>query len=292
VISNLSLKIDHVTIAGSSLKKLEDEFGKRLGMKPDYGGPHSNGITHMSLLSFEDGSYIELISVIRPGPSPIWPKFIAHDGGPCAWAVGVDNISEEIERIRKLGLSATGPEDYSRRRPDGALVEWQLGFIGDKPPGATLPFLIKDKTPRELRVKPSGGSSQKGNSNNSIPQGVKKVVLGVNEMEKEIGIFRKVYGWGAPRKSDDLLEGTVIAEFENTPVILATPKGDGKQSWLRDRLLRFGDSPCRFLVGTNNMKEAVKKYGLVNEQDWFGNKVAWIPPAGPFGTVLGFIQSR
>src|SRR5579875_3103666 len=38
MISNLNLKIDHVTIAGSSLKKLEDEFGKRLGMKPDYGG--------------------------------------------------------------------------------------------------------------------------------------------------------------------------------------------------------------------------------------------------------------
>jgi len=87
----MSLRVDHVTIAGSHLASLEQAF-TGVGLKPAYGGPHSNGITHMDLLSFADGSYIELISTLEPGQtSPLWHAHIAGDGGPCAWAVGVDD---------------------------------------------------------------------------------------------------------------------------------------------------------------------------------------------------------
>jgi hypothetical protein len=282
------MKIDHVTIAGSNLKELEVEF-EILGMKTDYGGPHSNGVTHMSLLGFDDGSYVELISVMKPGqPSPVWPKHIAEDGGPVAWAIQVDDIAKEVEKIRKLGISATGPEDYDRKRPDGVLVEWQLGFIGDKPPGATFPFLIKDKTPREYRVKPSMSVSQKGKSDGPKLKGLEKVVLGVNDLEKEIGLFQKVYGWGKPKRSGDALEGVIVAEFENTPVALVSPKSDN--GWLTKRLAQFGESPCTFLVGTSDIQQAEKMYGLVDEQDWFGNRVAWIRKAKLHGSTLGFIQ--
>ena len=61
-----TLKVDHVTIAGSSLPALEEAFTKA-GLRPEYGGPHSNGVTHMALLGFDDGSYIELISTLKAG---------------------------------------------------------------------------------------------------------------------------------------------------------------------------------------------------------------------------------
>ena len=60
------LKIDHVTIAGPRLEAMQAAFAG-LGFTTDYGGPHSNGITHMALLGFRDGSYIELISSLEPG---------------------------------------------------------------------------------------------------------------------------------------------------------------------------------------------------------------------------------
>ena len=144
-----------MSIAWSDLTFLQEAF-ESVGLKTDYGGVHSSGATHMSLLAFKDGSYIELISVVKPGcPSPSWGRQISENGGPCAWAVQAGDLASEVQRIKSLGVSTIGPDDYYRERPDGVLVEWRLAFIGDGEPGATLPFLIKDKTPRDYRVKPS-----------------------------------------------------------------------------------------------------------------------------------------
>ena len=57
-----------------------------------YGGPHSNGATEMALVSFPDGSYLELMAP-RADADPQalarqpWAEFLKRDGGPCAWAV-------------------------------------------------------------------------------------------------------------------------------------------------------------------------------------------------------------
>jgi predicted enzyme related to lactoylglutathione lyase len=282
------MKIDHVTIAGSDLGVMQEAF-EELGMKTDYGGPHSNGVTHMALLGFDDGSYIELISTLKPGPSPVWGKHITENGGPCAWAIQVEDIEAELARVKKLGISAVGPSDYSRARPDGVLVEWQLGFIGDKPPGATFPFLIKDKTPREYRVRPSVSVSRKnGDTGSSRLTGLDKVILGVSDLEKEIKLFQTVYDWSEPETSSDSLDGATIAEFPNTPVVLATPLDGG---WLKNRLDKFGDSPCAFLIGTEDLQETKKKYDLKSEHKWLlRNKVSWIPPERLDISMLGFIQ--
>ena len=51
----VAMKIDHVSIAWSNLTFLQDAF-ESVGLKTDYGGVHSSGATHMSLLAFKDGS--------------------------------------------------------------------------------------------------------------------------------------------------------------------------------------------------------------------------------------------
>ena len=55
------LVVDHATVCGSNLDTLQQEFAS-VGLKADYGGPHANGVTHMALLGFENGSYLELIA--------------------------------------------------------------------------------------------------------------------------------------------------------------------------------------------------------------------------------------
>jgi len=142
------MKIDHVSVAGKDLKSLEALFAES-GLKTEYGGPHSSGLTQMSLLGFGDGSYFELISSVKPGTeSYIWKPQIEGEAGPCAWAIGSEDISAEVARAKRLGIPGTGPLEFSRKRPDGVLVEWELGFIGEQEAGALLPFLIKDTTPR------------------------------------------------------------------------------------------------------------------------------------------------
>lgn len=276
-----TLKIDHVTIAGSVLAPMEQAFAN-LGLATEYGGPHSNGVTHMALLGFADGSYLELISSLEPGlkDTVFWGTFIAGNGGPCAWAVQVDDIKAEATRVAALGVPVAGPAYYYRRRPDGKLVEWYLAFLGDKGAGATLPFLIQDITPREWRVQPSPSAT-------GWLAGVASVILGVENLETAIKLFRRVYGWPAPQLNDDPILKAKLAYFAGTPVTLAAPQVP--DDWLAERLARFGESPCAYLLATTNFAAACQHFGLMPSVEWFGRRVAWFDPAQLNGVYLGLI---
>src|SRR5262249_3876127 len=62
------LTVDHVTTAGADLKQLEANLAA-IGIRSEYGGPHSNHATQMALASFPDGSYLELIA-LQDTPDP------------------------------------------------------------------------------------------------------------------------------------------------------------------------------------------------------------------------------
>lgn len=274
-------KIDHVTIAGPVLAPMEQAFAN-LGLVTEYGGPHSNGVTHMALLGFADGSYLELISSLEPGlkDTVFWGTFIAGNGGPCAWAVQVDDIEAEAARAAALGIPVAGPAYYYRRRPDGQLIEWYLAFLGDKGAGATLPFLIQDITPREWRVQPSPSATD-------WLTGVASVVLGVEELEPAIKLFQRVYGWPTPQLNNDPILKAKLAYFAGTPVVLAAPQSPG--DWLAERLARFGESPCAYLLAATNFAATCQYFGLTPSVEWFGRRAAWFDPAQLNGVYLGLI---
>lgn len=282
------LSIDHVTIAGPILASLEQAFAEA-GLATEYGGPHSNGITHMALLGFPDGSYIELISVMEPGQSEavFWGKHIDGNGGPCAWAIRVDDIAAEAARVAALGVTVKGPAYYNRRRPDGILVEWELAFLGDKGAGAVLPFLIQDITPRELRVRPSASVMPKTGPNNDDGQlrGVARVILGVENLDMTIELFQHVYSWPEPDLKEDAAFGARLAYFVDTPVILAAPLAG--HDWLSKRLAHFGESPCAYLLETNNLEAVCRRFQLEQPARWFESQVAWFEPTRLAGIKLG-----
>ena len=60
------LEIDHASICGSNLDTLRQAFTD-VGLTPDFGGPHGNGITQMAIIGFDDASYLELIAPVKPG---------------------------------------------------------------------------------------------------------------------------------------------------------------------------------------------------------------------------------
>ncbi len=274
------MKIDHVSVAWTNLKKLEEAFSHS-EMKTEYGGPHSSGLTEMSLLGFDDGSYIELISTIKQGSdSGVWRRQIEGDGGPCAWAIEVEDIAREVAKAKDLGIPGTGPADYSRKRPDGVSVEWELGFIGEQEPGSVLPFLIKDKTPRWFRVKPSPSVS------GGPLKGIGTVVIAVESLEDPVRLFRRLYGWSEPEVSRDLWDGVLLASFSGTPVVLAVPSGTG---WLAQRLERFGPSPCAFLIDTPDLAGAADRHPLQPRQDWFEGSLRWVTPLKENGMMIGLV---
>jgi hypothetical protein len=280
------MKIDHVSVGGRDLRRLEDAFAEA-GMKTEYGGPHSSGLTKMSLLGFRDGSYIELISPTGPDSRPeIWRKQIEEDGGACAWAIEVDDIDVDVVAAKDVGIPTTGPDEYSRTRPDGVVVRWRLGFLGEQEPGAVLPFLIKDITPRDYRVKPSPSVS----GTDSTLEGVREVVIGVRDTAATSKVFKTLYGWygeGEPQVRKDLWEGVELAHFSGTPVTLAAPLGEG---WLKDRLARFGPSPCAFFISTTEPSVASKRYPLEESGPWFdGQRASWVAPLKKHGIMIGMV---
>jgi hypothetical protein len=275
-----TLDLDHVSICGSSLDALRQAFTD-VGLTPDLGGPHGNGITQMAIIGFDDASYLELIAPIKPGVTAGsgWAKFMAEDAVTCAWAVGTNVLLQEVDRLKKAGIPVKAPERGSRKRPDGMSIEWMTSDVGSATPGSTLPFIIEDQTPRAWRVQTSASAQ------GAPVGGVENVVLAVNNLDTSIALFRKAYGWAAPLTETQKDFGK-LAYFPGEPVILAAPAGGG---WLSDRLAKFGETPVAYLLATRDFAAATKKYKLSGTKTWFGQRVAWLDAGKLKGVRLGVI---
>jgi hypothetical protein len=276
------LSVDHASICGLDLQAMQQAFSDA-GLKPDYGGPHTNGGTHMALLGFDDGSYLEFIAPQTPGSaegSP-WGKLLAADAGACAWAVSSDDVQKELERLKALGVPADGPTKGSRKRPDGLAIEWVTAQVGGGTPGSTLPFVIEDRTPREWRVKTSDSVKDSGLA------GIDLVVVAVNDLKASADRFSKAYGWSEPLVETQREFGAKVAYFPGEPVVLAAPVDT--KSWIKERLQKFGETPVAFLLATQDFNATSKKFRLSGSKVWFAQRVAWFDASKLKGVRLGVI---
>jgi hypothetical protein len=274
------LELDHTSICGSNLDSLRQAF-TGIGLTPDFGGPHGNGITQMAAVGFDDGTYIELIAPIKAGATTgsDWAKFMSDEAVTCAWAVGTNVLLQEVDRLKKAGIPVTNPERGNRKRPDGMAVEWMISSVGSGTPGSTLPFMIEDQTPRAWRVQTS--DSVKG----TPVSGIESVVVGVNNLDAAVAMFRKAYGWSEPLTETQKDFGK-MAYFPGEPLILVAPSGGG---WLSEGLSKYGESPVAVLLATKDFTAANKKYKLSGSKTWFGQRVGWFDQAKLKGVRLGLI---
>jgi hypothetical protein len=113
---------------------------------------------------------------------------------------------------------------------------------------------------------------------------VEIVVLGVNNLDASIALFRKAYGWSEPLVENQKDFGK-LAYFPGEPVILAAPAG----GWLPDRVGKFGEAPVAYLLATRDFAAAAKKYKLSGTKTWFGQKVAWFDAGKLKGVRLGVL---
>jgi len=279
----MKLRIDHVTVCGSHLEQMRRGFAAA-GLGTSYGGRHANGVTHMDLLAFPDGSYMELIAPIdslasATGMTSGWSQLMEGDAGPGAWAVRTDDIHAEAARLRAAGIEVRGPEAGSRKRPDGIDLRWETAIVGRGPAGSVLPFLIEDQTPRGLRVPPSAMAG--------AIEGVAAVVIAVRDLEESISLFIRAYGVERPPVEDHPEFGAARAHFLEIPVVLAAPTME--QTRLHDRIQRFGQCPAAFLLKAGNLSRAASTFALKDRATWFNREVAWFDPQQLGGTRIGLI---
>jgi hypothetical protein len=270
------LRVDHVTACGADLQQMRAAL-TTIGIPSEYGGPHNNHATEMALTSFSDGSYLEQIALQPKGDAKAidaheWSKQMKGNSGPCAWAVRPADIAAEVKRLHPL-IQVTAPERAGRNRPDGTRLDWETSQVGSMARGTFYPFLIRDFTPREARAFPSGKPST------AEFTGVARVVIGVRDLEKAIGDYRKVYDLPEAERQTDEHFGAKLAYLRGGPVILAAPLD--AQSWLAARLEQFGDGPCALIL-RNNPQPITRRLAVERPSSgtqWFGSLVSWFDVA-------------
>ena len=278
-LAGADLRIDHVTVAGSSIATLQNKLSAA-GIQSVYGGAHVNHATEMALVSFPDGAYLELMAIQKNADPKavdehVWSKFLRENAGPCAWAVREKDIAAEVERLKLAGIPVADPVRSGRQRPDGVRLEWQTSDIGSELRGTFFPFLIQDLTPRAQRAFPQGKPVTRDF------KGISKVVIAVNNLEAAVKRYRQAYGLPDPLKQVDKEFGAHLAFLGGSPVILAQPlNGD---SWLADRLARFGEGPCAIILAGAR----TGRYRTASKTRWMNTEISWFDPAS-LGWRLGF----
>ncbi len=272
------LKIDHVTVAGTHLDEMRQAFTAATGMPTEYGGPHSNHATEMALVSFPDGSYLELMGIqAKADPAAVrrheWHTCLAGKPGPCAFALRVNDLAREVGELKSAGVEMSEPVTAGRTRPDGRKLEWQTVNIGSGVRGQYFPFLIADQTLRELRAYPGGKPTTDGF------RGIAQVVVGVRGLDGAIARYERAFHLSPPVRQRDRRFGA-MAWFPGTPIVLA--QGVGADSWLNKRVAEYGDAPVAFLLGNG------KKMGSVFGSNWFGRSVLWMDES-KLGWRLGIL---
>ena len=279
LLSAADFKIDHATVAGTSMREMQAKLAA-IGIASVYGGPHLNHASEMALVSFTDGSYLELMA-LQPKADPkaveehVWSKFLRGNAGPAAWALREKDIAAEVQRLKAAGIPVSEPEKSGRQRPDGVKLEWETSNVGGEARGTFFPFLIHDFTPREQRAFPQGKPV------NRDFRGVVRVVIGVRNLDDAVKRYRQAYGLPAAIKQVDASFGAHLAIVGSAPVVLAQPLN--ADSWLTKRLEDFGEAPCAFILLANR----AGRYKAVSKTTWFGAEVSWFDDQ-KLGWRLGF----
>lgn len=276
----MALTVDHVPVAWSTLDEVTAEF-ERLGLAPEYGGVHDNGLTHMSVLGFDDHSYVELIAEREQGDHGFWPSHVRADAGPAAWCIRVPDVVSECRRVLAAGYPVRGPLYGSRERDDGTLVEWDRAEFGTPDQRLLLPFAIEDRTPLADRVSPSPSVA------GGPLIGLGQVVLAARDLDAAVGTFRDLYRFPQPVRASVPAFGRV-ASFPGEPVAVATPETDG---WLADRLDQFRPCPCAVLLATDDLATAREAYPLDEPRSWPDGRLA-IFEGDLLGRRLGVLERR
>ena len=281
LISAADLRIDHATVCGNDLQRMQSRL-KTAGIEAVYGGAHTNHATEMALVSFPDGSYLEVMGIQQHAdPTAVdrqaWARQLRSDAGPCAWAVQSTDIAADTARLRQKGIAVGTPVGGGRQRPDGVHLEWQTADVGSGTRGAFFPFLIQDLTPRAQRAFPQGKPVTRQFS------GIRNVVIAVKDIDAAVRLYREAFGLPEPLEQVDSGFGARLASFGSAPVILAQPLT--ADTWVAQRIDLFGEGPCALVLA--HAKAAHDR--TTAKSDWFGAEIDWFAPQ-TLGWRLGFTR--
>lgn len=239
------LGIDHIVIAVPDLEVAAGDF-EQLGFTVVPGGRHPVG-THNVLISFADGSYIEIIAFYRDNPDHRWWRPLQKGEGLVDFCMQTDDLAGDTAKLRSAGVDIDDPVPWSRARPDGYQLKWVLS-LAREPHRGVAPFLIQDETPRKERV------PQRFDHKNGVA-GIDTVTVAVDDLPTVTEWYKSVLGSdGKPIKREELqAEG---GRFRIGPHLLDFIEPTSKKSPLKEWLKLRGPSPYAATLLTKSGRSA------------------------------------
>jgi hypothetical protein len=136
--------LDHILLGCNDLDRGIELVEENTGVRPAIGGVHPGRGTRNALLSLGERRYLEVIAP-DPAQSEIvhFPQLRSMiDPRLIGWAVHPPDITAVAKQLRENKIAFAGPEDGSRKRPDGRILNWKTINLADDRHGL-LPFFIE-----------------------------------------------------------------------------------------------------------------------------------------------------
>src|SRR5213594_4080130 len=125
--------LDHIILGYNDLDRGIELVEERTGVRPAIGGVHPGRGTRNALLSLGERRYLEIIA-----PDPAQQKIVHFpqilqmtDPRLIGWAVHPPDITAVAKQLRENKIAFTGPDDGSRKRPDGHVLNWKTINLAD-----------------------------------------------------------------------------------------------------------------------------------------------------------------
>ncbi|KGN37160.1 VOC family protein [Knoellia subterranea] len=212
------MRVDHVVYAAEhdGARATAERLAEQLGVAAVDGGVHPRFGTRNVILPLLGDRYLEVVEVLDHPASDKAPfgqvvrARSENGGGWLGWVVGVDDISQQEER---LGRDAV---DGNRHRPDGVELRWkQLGIKGLQA-DPQLPFFIEWAKGTQH---PSGvGSTQVALTSLEIAGDPDRVLEWLGDSETEFGTDGIQFTFVSPKGTPGIM--SVTFETPNGPVTL------------------------------------------------------------------------
>jgi hypothetical protein len=226
------LGIDHLVIVVKDLDQAARDY-QHLGFTVVPGGQHPVG-SHNVLISFADGSYLEIIAFYREAIDHRWWDPLQKGERLVDFCFQTDDLRGDTKKLQDAAVAINNPVPWSRKRPDGYELKWLLSLATGSHRGVA-PFLIEDVTPRSERI-----PQQFVHDNQTA--GIEKLIVAVGEL----GQIGKWYGALLGVKGDPFADATLGADglrFQVGPHNLDFVSPREAHSPLIHWLREFGPSP-------------------------------------------------
>jgi glyoxalase-like protein len=229
--------IDHLVIVVKDLARAAKDY-EQLGFTVVPGGQHPVG-SHNALISFQDGSYLEIIAFYRAAVDHRWWEPLSKGERFVDFCLQTDDLRGDTKKLRDAGVAINDPVPWSRKRPDGYELKWLLSLAAGSQRGVA-PFLIEDVTARAERI-PREFRHKNGTT------GIQKIIVAAGELAQ----IKKWYGALLSADGEKIVDGALAAEGLHYKagahgLEFLVPR-DGA-SPLRDWLRRYGPSPYAALL--------------------------------------------